>query len=519
MSMAIEGAPQRQLIGLGGQRMLLRAGLAIMLVLLVVNVGKMLAAAWLALHYGYDLDYGEGIVWQQLRNIVAGQGYSPLGTYPAIVYHYPPVYHLATAGVAGAFGMDQLIAGRLVSLLSTIASMLFVGMLVRAAVPRDESRTVRALAPAIGALCLASIPTILTWSVLMRVDMLGCALTLGGLVLSVQAIRRPVLVPLAALVFVLSVYTKQTNIAAPLAAMIGLWFVRPRSAWLLLGCCIALGLAALAVLLVQSDGGFLRHILLYNVNRLDLTRWRLLVWVVLSQAMLLAIACVAMKHAWQKLTDARTATLRLRVMQDDSSAVLLMLMLFVAVKTALLPMILKSGASDNYLIEWSCGIAVFAGLAAVPVLRVAQQGEAWPSRILIALFTVALPIAASRVPWVAINLEAIRQQDERMSAVVARIRAAAKPVISDDMVLIIRAGKPVEYEPAIAAELAHSGLYDEAGFVQKVRHGDFAFFLTRGDRGSVFFDERYNPAVADAIAAAYPRKEVMGDLVFHLAAR
>ncbi|WEK44550.1 MAG: hypothetical protein P0Y64_07120 [Candidatus Sphingomonas colombiensis] len=497
------------------RRLLLRGALALVILLLLFNAGKMLAGSWLALHYPYDLDYGEGIVWQQMRNILSGEGYSPLGTYPAIVYHYPPVYHLTTAAIASILAMDQLIAGRLVSLLSTIASMAFVGMLVLSAIPKDESRIVRMGAAAIGGLCLASIPTILNWSTLMRVDMLGCALMLGGLLLSIRAVTRPAAVPFAALAFVLAVYTKQTNIAAPLAALIGLWFVRPKSAFLLLGCCVMLGLVALAALVVESDGGFLRHILLYNVNRLDLSRWRLLVWVLFSQALLVAIAGSAMTRAWRRLTDTHAATLRGRVTKDDRSAALLVLMLFMAVNAAMLPLTLKSGASDNYLIAWSCGIAMFVGLAAAPMLRAAERGDAWPSPILITLFIAALSVAAYRAPPVEID----PATKERMAAVVARIRASAKPVISDDMVLLIRAGRPVQYEPAIAAELAHSNLYDEAGFARMVRRGDFGFFLTRGDRGSPLFDERYNPRVAAAIDAAYPRKEIIGDLVFHLPAQ
>ncbi|HEX8554528.1 MAG TPA: hypothetical protein VF695_07470 [Sphingomonas sp.] len=526
MSGTINGAIDADVVGrdtppheIERKRLLLRAGLALAIGLLLFNVGKMLIAAWLALDYAYDLDYGEGIVWQQMRNMLAGEGYGPLGTYPAIVYHYPPFYHLTTAALAWATGIDDLLAGRLVSLMSTLASMVFVGMLAWSAIPRDENRFVRWLAAGIAAACLATIPTIVDWAVLMRVDMLGCALTLGGLVLSVRAITQPKIVPLAALVFVLAVYTKQTNIAGPVAALIALWLVRSRSAWVLLAWCVGLGLAALAALVIDTDGGFLRHVLSYNVNRLDWTRWQLLVGIVLSQATLTAAACFAVCWAWRRLTKGGCAMLRGRVTRDGASATLLLLLSFVAIKTAMLPMVLKSGSNSNYLIEWSCGIAVFVGLAAVPVLRAARPGEAWPSPILVAVLTITLPVAAWRMPSVEIDRSAIRAQDARMAAIVDRIRASARPVVTDDMVLLIRAGRPVEYEPAIAAELGHSGVYDETSFVAKVRHGDFGFFLTRGGRSNTLFNERYNPRVADAIDAAYPRKERDGDLLFHLPAR
>jgi hypothetical protein len=87
------------------------------------------------------------------------------------------------------------------------------------------------------------------------------------------------------------------------------------------------------------------------------------------------------------------------------------------------------------------------------------------------------------------------------------------------MVLLIRAGRPVQWEPSIEAELAHSKLYDEGAFAKMVRRRDFGFFLTRGDRGSTKYGERYNPIVADAIDAAYPRKKYVGGLVFHLPAQ
>ena len=501
------------------KRLLLCGGLALTIGLLLFNVGRMLVAASLALDYAYDLDYGEGIVWQQMRNILAGEGYGPLRTYPAIVYHYPPVYHLTTAALAAATGADELFAGRLVSLLSTLGSMVFVGILTWSASSKDDSRVVRWLAAGVAAACLATIPTIVEWAVLMRVDMLGCALTLGGLVLSARAITQPKMVPLAALVFVLAVYTKQTNIAGPVAALVMLWCVRPRSALALLGWCAGLGMIALAILMLESDGGFLRHILSYNVNRLDWTRWQLLAGTMLSQVTLVVIAYFAIRPALRRLAEGGLVALRTRVARDETSATVLLMLTFVAVKTAMLPMILKSGSSSNYLIEWSCGIAVFVGLAAVPVLRAAHRGVAWPSPILVALLTIMLPIYAWQMPPVENYRSALSAQSVRSAAMVNRVRASAKPVVTDEMVLLIRAGRPVEYEPAIAAELGHSGVYDEAGFVAKVRHGDFGFFLTRGDRSNSLFNERYNPRVADAIDEAYPRKERDGDFVFHLPAQ
>ena len=91
------------------------------------------------------------------------------------------------------------------------------------------------------------------------------------------------------------------------------------------------------------------------------------------------------------------------------------------------------------------------------------------------------------------------------------VRSAPRPVISDDMVLLMRAGVPVQWEPAIFAELASTGTWDETPFVERVKAHHFAFFVTVGKRGDRLFDSRYNRAVADAMDAAYPvQREIAG---------
>ena len=62
---------------------------------------------------------------------------------------------------------------------------------------------------------------------------------------------------------------------------------------------------------------------------------------------------------------------------------------------------------------------------------------------------------------------------------VQMIHDADRPVISDDMVLIKRAGREVVWEPAIFAELASKGIWDERPFIARVRRGEFAASCSR----------------------------------------
>ena len=75
--------------------LLMAAGLA--LAAFVYGLIRLGAHAALALGYPYGMDYGEGVIWQQMIRILDGGGYAPLQSLPAFVFQYPPLYHLTTA--------------------------------------------------------------------------------------------------------------------------------------------------------------------------------------------------------------------------------------------------------------------------------------------------------------------------------------------------------------------------------------------------------------------------------------
>lgn len=491
------------------------AGLIVLTGFLALNLGRLGISAARALGYAYELDYGEGIVWQQMANIVAGHGYAPLGVFPAIVYHYPPVYHLAVAALAGATGLDPLLAGRLLSAVCTVATMVMIAWLALVAMPGRIDRKSAIIGAVLGAASFSGSMTVLTWSAMMRVDMLASALVLLGLLLAATADGRTGRLVLAALASALAVYTKQTAIAGPAAIVLALWVAQPRAAWAFVLWCGGLGIAALVTLMVLTDGQFLNHVLLYNVNRFDPRQITNLVGTLAVQAITFALGAAGAYAAacHLKLSDWRGLRARLNGSPADFAA--LLALIYLALRIAGVPMILKSGARDNYLIDLYAILAVFGSFGIASVAAAIANRDARLSVLAAALALVGLPIQLSTL-----TAAHERVDDPTLSRdndiVVQRIRGADRPVISDDMVVLRRAGKAVLFEPAIVAELAHAGRYDEAALADMVRRGDFALFVTRGVRGDRLFDERYNPEVADAIAAAYPRIERVGDLTLHL---
>jgi hypothetical protein len=110
------------------------------------------------------------------------------------------------------------------------------------------------------------------------------------------------------------------------------------------------------------------------------------------------------------------------------------------------------------------------------------------------------------------NLTQIHELDD----LVARIKGANQPVLSEDMVLLMKAGKEVPWEPAIFNELASTGRWDERLILDMISTRAFAFVVTRGRAGEEILDGRFTPAVGRAIQEAYPRTEEQGGRTVHL---
>lgn len=500
------------------------AGLLLAAVL-IWKVGLFLADALWATSYPYELDYGEGIVWQQMRMLFAGEAYGSIDGFPAIVFHYTPLYHAVTGAVAALTGADELAAGRAVSILSTLAAALFVALATMRLLPAGSGRRARWICGAGAGLIALSWFPVTFWAPLMRVDMLAYALSMGGVWIALLALKRPLLIHMAALLFVAALFTKQTMIAAPAAIFLVLLCVRPRTGLMGIGTAIASGLVALLLLSFAFGGSFLRHIFLYNVNRIDFDRLSIVLNAVGAHAVLVGIAVISAIGCISRLRRTVPAGVRAgevrRLFADDDEAIgLLFVLAYLLTTFLMLVTISKVGSSINYLIEWMLVLSIFVGLAlrdtAVLVSRSAHSEELRRSPTTAVLIPAALVLQLFFLPERSLSArEVLNGQFAQLSA---RIAATDKPVISDDMVLLLRSGRSVLWEPAIFSELASTNLYDEGPFIAKIRRRDFAFFVTMGQRGWVRFDERYSPAVADALYDAYPRKEELAGLTLHLPA-
>jgi len=496
-------------------RWLVMAGLCIIGFLLLANLASLLSYIYFAVHYPFQLDYGEGIVWQQARNIWAGEGYAPLQIFPAVVYHYPPLYHLTFEALAALTGLDEMVAGRIVSIVSSALSAMLVGLLTSAMIGRAENAKTRAICGALAALLFLACFPVRMWTPLMRVDMLAVLLGAAGLWFAWRALRRPNLIYVASALFVLGVYVKQISIAPPAAAYLVLLVTHRSLALRGLAAAIAMGLSGLVVEQWLNGGQFLQHIVGYNVNRLALhLLWEILLPQVMQHSAMIALGVLGAMSGWRYVRGIAAGgggPMRDSIANDPKAVLILMLILFVALKTIMLAAMMKSGANANYMIDWFSGIAILAGVAIAPYVAfgLGEAATAWRPAAVVILF-LALPAQLAMMLSLyagqptTTTIDSLRREKQ---PAVDLIAASDRPVIADDMTFTIRAGRKVEWESAITAELGANGVYDQKGFARLIRAHCFGLFAVDGILGEGVSVSRYDPVAIAAIHEAYPRAQ------------
>lgn len=97
-------------------------------------------------------------------------------------------------------------------------------------------------------------------------------------------------------------------------------------------------------------------------------------------------------------------------------------------------------------------------------------------------------------------------QHEQMEAYpqfMPQVVSASKPVLSDDMVLLMRAGREVMFEPATMSSMAEVGTWDVSGFARRVQAADFGVII-------VSRPDIWDPRLLDAMHKAYELEDTSG---------
>jgi 4-amino-4-deoxy-L-arabinose transferase-like glycosyltransferase len=470
-------------------------GIAVTLLLLVQGwaVLNFLGQGWDALAFPYPLNYGEGPLLDQsvrlaeFQNIYRGDLREP----PYVVSNYPPLFPLVQAVFVGLFG-PAFWYGRLISLLSAAAVTLLVGLTLHA-LTRDR------LASVAGALIFPAMPYVVRWSSLARVDLLGLALSWGGLFVLARWPHKRWSVVAAGLLLVAAVYTRQTYaLAAPLAAFV--WLLaqgQKRRALELAGVAGGASLILFGILNVFTGGGLFLNMVTANLNdfrweRVSLNALGALLacpLLLIGALAFLAFAPRASNRSWWLVTPYLGASVPLALLVG------------------------KVGSDVNYLLELSAALGLVTGAV------ISWQRKRPRVRTLLIVLLAVQVLALGQSSRVASGLQdyVIEQRDEvgQLSRIVAEAKG---PVLTDDyMGLLPLNGRRIYLQPFEMTQLAHDNAWDQRPLLRDIEEERFpVIMMWKPPFAREIKRDRWTPEMLKEIGAHYePAKNDLADMVIY----
>ncbi len=455
------------------------------LVITVVHHGPRIISFWgEMLRWPYPMQGSESLIVWEAQRLADGQSIyvaNDPNRHGFVSGPYTPLYFLAVAATL-KLTTTVYTGGRLI----TLGAWLILLVTTLAFVGAGKQRE-RWLAGLIAMSGLAIFTPGILWAV--RVKPTIPALALAGLgLLIVQRTWRSAdqrylwaLVPLIAAYF-----TKQTTLAAPIAATLFLLFY---AGWRKAGRFVSVGLLGgavpFALLTVLTEGQFLRHIVTD----------RRLAW---EPQLVLNFGGLFLRDYWPLLAAACVAALLLVRWRERSIAPL-----YFVCATLLVITIGVEGADHDHLIELAFASAlVFGSGLAVALTRTgAGRWWVWP---LLSLLVVQVWTAWEPDRWYASEYVAPSQQVRRqLDLIVTNIRNTPGDVLAEEIGLIILAGKDVPYDdPQAMAALARVGRWDQQQLLDDLQSRRFSLVILPANPR----DALWTPEVLAAIRANYDLK-------------
>jgi hypothetical protein len=483
-----------------------------LLAVLIATAGGVLCNGLFFLTQPYQLNYGEGLVaWQAAHITDPARAYRPLTQYPFVVFQYPPLYHLTARAMAALSRTDLLAAGRAVSLISAALLCAATGWITYQILPRRANPLGRLFAAALA----GGIPTVFynfDWAWLARVDVLAVLLSFSGVALFAARSGSVPAQIFSSVLMTAALFTRQTMLAAPIACLLIALVIDRRAFRRMLITMGVLGGSGLGWLEWWTDRQALLHLIRYNQAEFSVLRaGQGLLMNIRHMAGPLFLACAASYPVLR--IGGRLAHLRrwdllgahLRVNGYRRSVVLFAVYGLLAGLISLT--FGKQGSDINYFLDWNMSMAPLTGILlfrAVDALgRSVRLHPLSVAALLVPLLLLEQGFDRARDGWIrALHgpLPADREKAEIYQRMLATIQnTSAKPVFSEDMNLLYKAGKEIPAEPAMIQCLATAGIWDETPFVRMILGQRFAMIVAQGDLSP----ERYSPTVAAAISSSY----------------
>jgi hypothetical protein len=486
------------------------------LLIAAVAVFLFLGAQIPLLYLPVQFDYSEGhLVWMAEQVLDPSKAYHSIQTPPYVATAYPPVYMLATR-LANLFSGNLLLAGRSVSLISTVGIGLVVALTILLAAPRRARLSWRLGAAAFGAVLPFLMSNVFAWASVMRVDMLAIFFMYAGLCICISRGINGWWPYAAVLLFVLALFTKHNSLSAPLACLVVGWLAGRGKTARAFALASVLAIAGVCCLNAVTHGEFLRNMLQYSGNPYS---WRAACLMLYDYAHanfpLMLIALAALCALWNPGAMRRLGWrrfLRSRFARPYDRAVLLS-GLNCAFAAGYLPAIGTAGSNSNYFLVFDVSLCLLSGLFLLRLLAAwtPNRKRCGAAALLCTLLPLCLLLPSRELLFPRERIKAARETERAEAPVVDLIRQTQGPVLSENLLFLVQAGKPLEVEPFTVTVLANRGRWDEKPYVKLFEQQYFRLIVMYPQAAA----ERYSPAVKSAIQRAYVQEKPMAGYIIY----
>lgn len=417
-------------------------------------------------HIDYpQLEYSEGLMMYVADLFGSGRWDWELGQVPPfMVSFYPGLIHLILGQITNIFG-DSLIVGRLVVITSTVACLVMIYLIV-------WRITGSRLVALIGALLPLTHPIVQFWSMIVRADITAVMFELIGLYLIVHYRKGHGLL-LSIPFFLLAIFTKQSIVGGALAVCIWMILKYHKQGLIYTGLLGGAGLAIFGIMTLVTGGEFFNHVILYQQTVPTLKRFAddfaLAGYAPLIPALLLAVF-------WS--------------MKNPKSLLAIYFMVSFVLATVTM---FRLGSSTVYFIE----VIMAASLAGVLMLHEMVRVRFAPVLVVFAIPVIFLAA-----------LIANPHQDTGYKAVYAQARDiiadADYPIPTENVQLVLDAGKEPYHDPFVFTQLARKGYWDEGLLLDDLRANRVKYVVTEAEfPRTENKPRRFSPAVEQAVIDNY----------------
>jgi hypothetical protein len=500
----------------------LLAGLALLVVLAprVVEFGQYAAYT---LRYRYQIDYDEGI--NMHAALIVSQGgspYTPLDPNSFTSAPYPPLFYLLAALPLRWTGPD-LAGGRLISLLAAVGTGVLIGVMAGQGRRRWP----------IGILCTAfflSLGPTYVWGPLYKNDFLAIFFSVAGLAWVQFRAGRGRAVYWAAPLFALAAFTKQTALIGPAAASLYLLlrdaydagdpapnrsrlrtYGRGLRTWAAWRRAVVLGLLSAGAILIPFflidlllGHNFYLHVITYqqlpwhlsklveNLGRL----WRIYPYfVVLAFAGLVYLLARKRSRLYPAYFLVTTAAMIISNGYEGAN--------FNHLLDFYPPFLLLIGAMLGDL--WDAAVERPAGVPA-PAPATLEARERLASRLLLVAVMAAWLWQGLHMAPPTSWYRGLPSDEEagQMARIQMLVESTPGPVFSEDVSILLFAGKAFEYEdPSTFSPLARAGIWDDSVLAEKFASGYFDLVLLEYDITGIDSGLRWTDRLFQALKENY----------------